>query len=201
LPLPPEVKVSVTLTCSLSSSITFTVTFPETVSFALVLSKVFGIASSHLFISYQDDSPSIFSFIDEERVFDFALNVLGYLKKENWDVSLHFCFDPFIQELNKTYRNIDSPTDVLSFEMGESYVDEDGEARYVAGDIVISVDTLKKNANYFSVSENEELKRLIIHSILHLSGMDHSDNSKDQPMLILQEDILKLFSNVEIIKV
>ena len=156
---------------------------------------------NHLFISYQDDSPSIFSFIDEERVFDFALNVLGYLKKENWDVSLHFCFDPFIQELNKTYRNIDSPIDVLSFEMGESYVDEDGEARYVAGDIVISVDTLKKNANYFSVSENEELKRLIIHSILHLSGMDHSDNSKDQPMLILQEDILKLFSNVEIIKV
>ena len=84
--------------------------------------------------------------------------------------------------------------------MGESYVDEDGEARYVAGDIVISVDTLKKNANYFSVSENEELKRLIIHSILHLSGMDHSDNSKDQPMLVLQEDILKLFNDIKIIR-
>jgi len=156
---------------------------------------------NHLFISYQDDSPSLFSFVDEEATLEFALSVLEHLKKENWDISLHFCLDSFIQELNKTYRNIDSPTDVLSFEMGESYVDEDGEARYVAGDIVISVDTLKKNANYFSVSENEELKRLIIHSILHLSGMDHSDNSKDQPMLILQEDILKLFSNVEIIKV
>ena len=156
---------------------------------------------NHLFISYQDDSTILSSFIDEGVAVDFVSDVLKYLKKENWDVSLHFCFDPFIQELNKTYRNIDSPTDVLSFEMGESYVDEDGEARYVAGDIVISVDTLKKNANYFSVSENEELKRLIIHSILHLSGMDHSDNSKDQPMLILQEDILKLFSNVEIIKV
>lgn len=156
---------------------------------------------NHLFISYQDDSPASFSFIDEEKTFNFALDVLNYLKKEDWDVSLLFCFDPFIHELNRTYRNIDSPTDVLSFEMGESYIDENGDARYVAGDIVISVDSLKKNAIDFSVSENEEFKRLIIHSILHLSGMDHSDNSKEQPMLMLQEDILKLFNNVEIIKV
>ena len=156
---------------------------------------------NHLFISYQDDSPASFSFIDEEKTFNFALDVLNYLKKEDWDVSLLFCFDPFIHELNKTYRNIDSPTDVLSFEMGESYTDENDDVRYVAGDIVISVDSLKKNAIDFSVSENEELKRLIIHSILHLSGMDHSDNSKEQPMLMLQEDILKLFNNVEIIKV
>ena len=156
---------------------------------------------NHLFISYQDDSPASFSFIDEEKTFNFALDVLNYLKKEDWDVSLLFCFDTFIHELNKTYRNIDSPTDVLSFEMGESYTDENDDVRYVAGDIVISVDSLKKNAIDFSVSENEELKRLIIHSILHLSGMDHSDNSKEQPMLMLQEDILKLFNNVEIIKV
>ena len=84
--------------------------------------------------------------------------------------------------------------------MGETYSDENRKTRYVAGDIVISIDSLKKNAIEFSVSENEELKRLIIHSILHLSGMDHGDNSKDQPMLILQEDILKLFNDVKIIR-
>ena len=155
---------------------------------------------NHLFVSYQDDSPSLFSFVDEEATLEFALSVLEHLKKENWDISLHFCLDSFIQELNKTYRNIDSPTDVLSFEMGEQYVDEDGHTRYVAGDVVISVDSLKKNALNFSVTENEELKRLIIHSILHLSGMDHSDNSESQPMLILQEDILKLFNDTKIIK-
>ena len=84
--------------------------------------------------------------------------------------------------------------------MGNEYVDESGVPRYVAGDIVISIDSLKKNAINFFVSENEELKRLIIHSILHLSGMDHSDNSKDQPMLVLQEDILKLFNDIKIIR-
>jgi metalloprotein, YbeY family len=155
---------------------------------------------NHLFISYQDDSTILSSFIDEGVAVDFVSDVLKYLKKENWDVSLHFCFDPFIKELNKTYRNIDSPTDVLSFEMGNEYVDESGVPRYVAGDIVISIDSLKKNAINFFVSENEELKRLIIHSILHLSGMDHSDNSKDQPMLVLQEDILKLFNDIKIIR-
>ena len=125
--------------------------------------------SNHLYISYQNDFPTSFSLIDEKAVIDFSLKVLEHLKKDNWDVSIFFCFDSFIQELNKTYRNIDSPTDVLSFEMGEYY-------------------------------ENEELKRLIIHAILHLSGMDHTDNAKDQPMLILQEDILKLFSSIEIIR-
>ena len=155
---------------------------------------------NHLFISYQDDSSLLFPYIDEKATLNFASDVLEKLKKENWDVSIHFCFDPLIQELNRTYRNIDSPTDVLSFEMGEYYSDEKGDERYVAGDIVISVDSLKKNAIDFSVSENEELKRLIIHSILHLSGMDHSDNSKEQPMLILQEDILKLFNDIKIIR-
>lgn len=155
---------------------------------------------NHLFISYQDDSPLLSSFVDEEATLGFVLSVLELLKKEDWDISIHFCLDSFIKELNKIYRNIDSPTDVLSFEMGEQYVDENGHARYVAGDIVISVDSLKKNVLNFSVTENEELKRLIIHSILHLSGMDHSDNSEDQPMLLFQEDILKLFNDTKIIK-
>ncbi|MGP1438922.1 MAG: rRNA maturation RNase YbeY [Treponema sp.] len=153
---------------------------------------------NNLFISYENDSLELF--IDKKVIIDFALAVLNHLQKENWDVSIHFCFDPFIQELNNTYRNINYPTDVLSFEMGESYKDEKGDERYVAGDIVISIDSLKKNAINFSVTENEELKRLIIHAILHLSGMDHSDNSKEQPMLILQEDILKLFNDIKIIK-
>ena len=112
---------------------------------------------NHLCISYQNDFPLSFSLIDENAVIEFALNVLKHLKKENWDVSILFCFDPFIQELNKIYRNIDSPTDVLSFEMGEYYEDKNEEKRYVAGDIVISLDSLKKNATNFSVSENEDL--------------------------------------------
>lgn len=86
-----------------------------------------------------------------------------------------FCSDEYIQYLNKTYRNIDNPTDVLSFENGEKYTDEDNVVWLQAGDIAISVDTLPKNSEYFAVSQNEELKRLIIHGILHLNGYDHGE--------------------------
>ena len=64
---------------------------------------------------------------------------------------------------------------------------------FSAGDIVISVDTLAKNAVEFDVSQDQELKRLLIHGILHLSGMDHSDNSPEQPMLQFQEIVLQDF--------
>jgi rRNA maturation RNase YbeY len=66
------------------------------------------------------------------------------------------------------------------------------------GDIIISLHTLGENAEYFGVEEEEELKRLLIHGILHLSGMDHSDNSPEQEMLIYQEKILTRLSGVKI---
>ena len=120
----------------------------------------------------------------------FMQSVLDRLSHRQWDISLVFCNDAFIHTLNKTYRKIDAPTDVLSFEQGEEYRDEAGQPRFSAGDIVISLDSLKSNAETFHVSVNEELKRLLIHGTLHLSGMDHSDNSPQQEMLQLQEKIL-----------
>lgn len=120
----------------------------------------------------------------------FMQSVLSRLSHSDWDISLVFCSDAFIHTLNKTYRKVDAPTDVLSFEQGEEYCDEAGQTRFSAGDIVISLDSLKSNVETFHVSANEELKRLLIHGTLHLSGMDHSDNSPQQEMLQLQEKIL-----------
>ena len=120
---------------------------------------------------------------------------------KNWDISLLFCDDAFIQNLNKQYRDIDSPTDVLSFEQGDEYFDDAGETRFMAGDIVISLDSLRFNAEEFNVEINEELKRLIVHGILHLNGMDHSDNSPEQEMLKFQEELLMQYKNMEIYRV
>jgi len=105
-------------------------------------------------------------------------------------LSLLFCGDDFIRTLNRDYRNKDEATDVLSFSMGDS-IEEEGNTIFIAGDIVISIPSLARNAEEFNVSRDEELKRLIIHGILHLSGMDHEDNSPLQPMLAEQEAILK----------
>jgi len=136
----------------------------------------------------------------------FVQKVLSFLKLDQWEMSVLFCRDTFIAKLNKNYRDIDSATDVLSFEAGDEYIDDQNITWYTAGDIVISLDTLKVNAQEFAVTENEELKRLLIHGILHLNGYDHtgiidSDGTQQgsDEMLQLQEKILLEFSKENII--
>lgn len=121
----------------------------------------------------------------------FALAVLDRLEKRDWDLSLLFCDDAFIRGLNRQYRDKDEPTDVLSFEQGQEYRDPDGTLRFLAGDIVISLDSLRRNALEFATTPDMELRRLIVHGILHLSGMDHENNDPAEPMLVLQESILR----------
>ncbi len=125
-----------------------------------------------------------------DRARDFALAVLERLGKDGWDLSILLCDDPFIKGLNSQYRDKDEPTDVLSFEQGERYRGPDGEERFLAGDVALSLDSIARNAEEFGVGFDEELRRLIIHGILHLSGMDHGEG-KDDPMLALQEEILR----------
>lgn len=129
------------------------------------------------------------------KVEPFIQTVLQKLSYDNEEISVLFCSDEFIKELNSQYRNIDSATDVLSFENGEEYEDEEGLWKNV-GDIAISLETLPKNAEYFEVDTNTELKRLIIHGILHLNGMDHGEEHIEKgvvptdEMLVLQENLL-----------
>lgn len=135
----------------------------------------------------------------------FLQKVMESLNFQNEEVSIYFCNDDYIKELNKTYRNIDSSTDVLSFENGEKYTDEEGEW-FCAGDIVISLETLPINAQYFDENKDNELKRLLVHGLLHLNGYDHGEehleNGKNPEceMLVLQEDILKKLKDEKIIK-
>lgn len=140
-----------------------------------------------------------------ESVEPFVNKVMGELKFDGEEISMLLCNDTYMQELNKTYRNIDSTTDVLSFENDEEYEDEEGKWK-CAGDIVISLDTLPVNAEYFNESRNDEFKRLIVHGLLHLNGMEHGEEhiEKDvQPvceMLVLQEKVLEKLKDEKIIK-
>jgi probable rRNA maturation factor len=142
----------------------------------------------------------------------FALRVCGALGCERWDVSLVFCTDAFIRDLNRRYRGKDEATDVLSFpqdgppaadgtlnagelktgklKAGELMTGKLKAGKPVGGDIVISLETLAENCKAFGVDMDEELRRLLIHGILHLSGLDHATLAPDEPMLALQEELL-----------
>ena len=122
----------------------------------------------------------------------FCEKLLKHLGKENWEVSLLFCDDSFISELNEKYRAKSGPTDVLAFPQTSDNIEffrNTQSEKIYAGDIVISLPTLLKNAYNLNVHKEEELKRLIIHGILHLAGMDHKKDGCE--LLILQEKLLK----------
>lgn len=159
--------------------------------------------ASRILISVQDgvNPPAWF---DSEKIQKYVQNVLERLGYDDEEISILFCNNDEIHRLNKEYRNIDSATDILSFENGTEYEDEEGKW-YAAGDIAISFDTLPENSEYFEVAQNEELKRLLIHGCLHLNGYDHGEEHiesgvepKDE-MLKLQEEILKEFSEINLI--
>ena len=134
------------------------------------------------------------------KVESFVSLVLSKFGFDGEELSIFFCSDSYIKELNKNYRNIDSATDVLSFENGEEYEDEQGKW-FCAGDIAISLETLPVNAKYFSQSQDEELKRLLIHGILHLNGYDHGEEHIEKgvrpscEMLLKQESLLEELKN------
>jgi len=129
---------------------------------------------------------------------EYALKVLQKIKCSDWVLSILLCDDKTITKLNKQYRGKSEATDVLSFNLGET-VQEGDETVYLPGDIVISLETLHENAAYFQIPEDEELRRLVIHGILHLDGMDHKTIEKTEPMLMLQEEILNSLMDENII--
>jgi probable rRNA maturation factor len=134
-----------------------------------------------------------------EKLSRYAIKVMDAIGRDNWDLSVLLCGDKTIQALNSQYRGKDEATDVLSFELGAAETGADGGSRWLPGDIVISLETLRENARRFETGEDEELRRLLVHGILHLDGMDHRGNDKTEPMLALQEKILAALADERIL--
>ncbi|MBM7097104.1 rRNA maturation RNase YbeY [Bacillus sp. H-16] len=112
------------------------------------------------------------------------------------EVSVTFVTDEKIHELNRDYRGIDRPTDVLSFALNEGEDEfplfEEGEVvPDLLGDIVISVQKAREQAEEYGHTFERELGFLAVHGFLHLIGYDHQTEEEEQEMFKLQEEILK----------
>ncbi len=120
------------------------------------------------------------------------------------EISLSFVSLDEIHELNRTYRGVDSPTDVLSFPMFGSMdeleeacaaaaeEDEEGEDGQTVplGDVVICMDKIKEQAEEFGHSEERETVYLFTHSVLHLLGYDHETEEDKGVMRAREEEIM-----------
>ncbi len=99
------------------------------------------------------------------------------------EICISFVDDETIRELNNSYRNINRATDVLSFP-------QDGPDFSILGDIVISVVTAKRHAVRYENTYEFEIKKLIVHGILHLLGFDHKKKNEAVIMRGKEKELL-----------
>lgn len=121
---------------------------------------------------------------------EYLINISDELKL-NAFVNLILTDDNKLQELNKLYRNLDKPTDVLSFSMNEGMSLQNPAS--LLGDIYISCDSVLENSKLHQKSFQEELYLVATHGILHLLGYDHAEEDEKKVMFQLQEVLLEKF--------
>jgi len=104
-----------------------------------------------------------------------------------------------IHNINKTYRKIDKPTDVISFALEDNKEEKIFSKKRVLGDIYISIDKAKEQAKEYGHSLKREICFLSVHGLLHLLGYDHMEKEDEKIMFGKQELILngKRFWNVK----
>lgn len=125
--------------------------------------------------------------IKKREVTKWIKDVAASYGKKVGDVSYIFCSDEKILEINKEYLQHDYYTDIITFDYTEGDV--------ISGDVFISLDTVKSNAEQFSTDYLEELHRIIIHGVLHLCGINDKGPGEREHMTQCENKALALRSN------
>ncbi len=102
--------------------------------------------------------------LEKQKINRWIKETAAEYEKKTGDIAFIFCSDERILEVNKQYLKHDYYTDIITFDYSEGKI--------ISGDIFISLDTVQSNATVFKVSFEEELKRILIHGILHLCGQE-----------------------------
>lgn len=157
-------------------------------------------------IQIEKEVETSFDFSEEEyaeRVIQAALDYVDCPYET--EVTVLFTDNAGIQEMNREFRQLDRPTDVLSFPMisypkaGEfDFLEEEGvdcfhpeTGELLLGDIVLSCDKIREQAKEYGHTELREMCFLIAHSMLHLFGFDHMEEEERKQMERMQEEILE----------
>lgn len=130
--------------------------------------------------------------LELKKVEEFIKFVIEKESLQNCSFSIIITDNTFIHKLNKEYRNVDRPTDVISFALEDNKDFISGNIRLL-GDIYISIDKAKEQAIEYGHSLLRELSFLSIHGLLHLLGYDHMKKEDEEIMFKKQEDLLNEF--------
>ncbi len=131
-----------------------------------------------------------------KKVFEECFKVEG-LQYSKLYITVTFTNPENIQRINKEYRNIDKPTDVLSFpmfekeELDKKVQEKDFSYQDILGDIVISIPKVEEQAKEYGHSFERELAYMLVHGFYHLMGYDHIEEEDKKEMRTKEENILK----------
>lgn len=114
--------------------------------------------------------------------------VIESFQKKTGDICIIFCDDDYLLNINRQYLEHDYYTDIITFD----YVEGDR----ISGDLFISLDTVKSNADKFSVPFDTEAKRVIIHGILHLLGLKDKTDSEALAMRAAEDKAIGLYPSL-----
>lgn len=121
---------------------------------------------------------------------DFISSIFKLENKSATSLDFVFCSDNFLLDINKTYLQHNYYTDIITFNLSAP------NSKLIEGEIYISVDTIRDNAQRFQTTFKQELHRVIFHGVLHLCG--YKDKSTNEKQLITQKEdyYLDLYFNV-----
>ncbi len=132
--------------------------------------------------------------VNSKLIEDVIKESLSYEKiSNNCEISVTIVDNKTIHQINKKHRNIDRPTDVLSFpliDFNKESIPNNSQVVYL-GDIIISIEKAIEQANEYGHSLDREIGFLTAHSMLHLLGYDHIEKDEEEIMFKKQEEILE----------
>jgi len=126
-----------------------------------------------------------FQLDNEERYEDWLTEVIESEDKEEGEINYIFCDDDYLYEINIQYLEHQTLTDIISFDYTLGNL--------ISGDIFISIERVKDNAQDFGVSFDEELKRVMAHGILHYCGYKDKSEADEKLMRQKENEKIKMF--------
>jgi len=124
--------------------------------------------------------------LDDEQLFsDWLSKVISSESKHEGEINYIFCDDNYLVEINQQYLDHDTLTDIISFDYSVG--------NELHGDVFISVERVVENAQDFDVTFEEELRRVLVHGILHYCGYKDKNEEDENLMRQKEEEKMKMF--------
>lgn len=136
-------------------------------------------------VQFQKEEGLVFSLKEKTATINWIKKVIKKEGKQCGELLYTFCSDKYLLQINKTFLKHNTLTDIITFDYSSKGI--------ISGEIYISVERVKENAAIYKQAFNKELKRVIIHGVLHLCGYKDKPEGLKKKMRQKEDDTLSLF--------